>query len=1131
MNSLSAGSTARGFLKEKMCILKGGDALLTLILGRAGTGKTMHVMNDIKKRGDMGETELLLIVPEQYSHSAERQLSDVCGDRLSMYGETMSFTRLCGRVFSQMGGAPVYILDSGGQILIMYRAIESLTPNLKVFGTKGQRIQFLEKLLETINEFKSLNISPQTLERMAALTTNPLRDKLRDLSLIFNAYDALLHAHGCDNSDRLTLLADMIEDSTLGEIGHIYFDGFNDFTAQELRIIENLMRKNAQLTICLTCDLLSEEGEIFELPHNTVGRLRRLADECGIEVKVRGSEEREVERGEKSEHRDDAVAEELVHLEKHFFEHTMKEFPNQCNAIRVYSAPTRYTECEYAAYITWQMVRKGYRWCDIGVVARDWDEYGSICENVFEKYDVPFFSSGRADILSKPPVALIDAALEIAVSGWEYKPVFRYLKTGLLGITADDCAELENYVLKWNIRGTMWAREWTLPPYTYGKEDYSAALARLNSLRSLITEPLFTLRDRIKDAAETGEKLRALNSFFEDIKFPERLKEKADSFEKRGEVRLAEEYAQLWEIIINAMEQFYSILAGAPISAVEFKKIFSLALSRYDIGVIPVALDRTALGSMAMSRRRDLKCLIVLGATDGNIPLLAKRGGTLSDSEREELLMLGVDMPAGIGERFSREMNMLYSTLTLPSRKLVITYPVDGEERPSFIVKRMMAMFGIDAITLREQEYMTVAMTPLSELALMNANKSAERGKLSEGYAERLYTRELQLSASSVDRYYSCPFQHFLKTGLRLAPRIPAGFDAPEAGVFMHYILEGVSREIQSSVGLKNADDDLCRSLTMRYIEQYVNDELFGFEGKNARFIYLFRRMEEDVIRIVLDMLEELKKSDFEPLDFELDFSDLCDRSRQPVVGGADETTPRSSHSAPGVVGITPLKLRGIIDRVDGWEREGKLYLRVIDYKTGKMPFNLPDILYGRNMQMLIYLFALQEYGDAKYGKKITPAGVLYIPARVSILNLPRGTTEEEILRKHLKELRRGGLVLDDPFVLEAMENGDAKTYLPVSVKKGGITGDSLVSPDQITLLSAHIIHMLRRAAGDILGGRIECIPYYKSEDSNACLYCEYRAVCAFDENSGDRRRFARKMKTSEVWEELKMETGADYEQ
>ena len=1101
----------------------------------------MHVMNDIKKRGDMGETELLLIVPEQYSHSAERQLSDVCGDRLSMYGESMSFTRLCGRVFSQMGGAPAYMLDSGGQILIMHRAIESVMPNLKVFGTKGQRVQLLEKLLETVNELKSLKISPETLERMAAQTTNPLRDKLRDLSLVFDAYEALLHAHGCDNSDRLTMLADMIEDSTLGDAGHIYFDGFNDFTAQELRIIENLMRKDAQLTVCLTCDLISDEEEIFELPRNTVMRLRRLADECGIEVEVRRSKERGGESGEErgerkeeSEHRYDARAVELVHMEKHFFGYTIKKFPNQCNAIKVYSAPTRHAECEYAAYTTWQLVREGYRWRDIGVVARDWDEYGSICENVFEKYDVPFFSSGRSDILSKPPVALIDAALEIAVSGWEYKPVFRYLKTGLLGITTDDCAELENYVLKWNIRGTMWAREWTLPPYARGIESDSATLERLNRLRSYITEPLLVLRDRIKDTAEAGVKLRALNSFLEDIKFPERLKEKADSFEKRGEARLAEEYAQLWEIIINAMEQFHGILASAQISAAEFKKIFTLVLSRYDVGVIPVALDRTALGSMAMSRRRDLKCLIVLGATDGNIPQLAKRGGTLSDNEREEISMLGVDMPAGVGERFSREMNMLYSTLTLPSRKLVIIYPSGGEERPSFIVKRMIAMFGIDVVTLREEEYMAAAMTPRFELALLKANMRVERGELSGSFAKNLYTQQLQLSASIVDRYYSCPFQHFLKNGLRLAPRIPVGFDAPEAGVFIHYILEGVSREIQASVGLKNADEELCRSLTMRYIQQYVRGELFDFEGKNARFIYLFRRMEEDVIRIVLDMLEEMKKSDFEPLDFELDFLDLCGSNRQPVANGEDETTLRPSFSALEAGGVTPLTLRGIIDRVDGWERGGKLYLRVIDYKTGKMPFNLPDILYGRNMQMLIYLFALEEYGVAKYGNNIAPAGVLYIPARVSVLNLPRNTTEEEIIKKHLNELRRSGLVLDDPFVLEAMEKGDTKTYLPVRVKKGEITGDSLVSPDRIALLSNHIIHMLHRAAGSILDGRIECVPYYQSENSNACLYCEYLAVCAFDESSGDRRRFARKMKTSEAWEKLgerKTETGADYGQ
>ena len=1054
--------------------------MLTLILGRAGIGKSMYVMNDIRRRGEAGETGLLLIVPEQYSHDAERQLCVVCGDGLSMYGETLSFTRLCGRVFSETGGAAEYVLDIGGQILVMYRALESVATHLKVIGAKGLRAEILEKLLDAVKEFKSLNITPEAIERVAGQAANPLRDKLRDLALLYNAYDALLHSYGHDNADRLAILADRIKDSGIRNTGQIYFDGFNDFTALELRVIEELLIKNTEVTVCLTCETENDDGEVFMLPNRTAGQLRRLATEYGAEIR----EISDLEYGIQNFRSD-----ELVFLEKHFFEQSIKMFPGKCHAISVYSAPTRYAECEYAAYIVWKLVRGGYRWRDIGVMARDWEEYGPICENTFEKYDIAYFSSGRSDILEKPPAALIDAALDIATSGFEYKSVFRYLKTGLLGITTDDCAELENYVINWNIRSAMWAREWTLPPGDNGKEVHEDALIRINNLRRRIAEPLTLLREGVRGVTEASAKLLALYNFFENIRLPERLAEKTDKLEKLGETRLADEYAQLWDIIIDAMEQFYTIVGDTEISAIEFRRLFALTLSRYDVGVIPVSLDRTVIGGMAMSRRRDLKCLIVLGATDENLPMLTGRGGALSDSEREELSRLGVEIPAGIEDRINREMNMLYSTFTLPSRELIVTYPTGGDERPSFIVKRIASMFGINAITLREEEYMSAALTPFNELALMGTIARAGRGELSKSAAQELYGQELSLSASRVEKYYSCRYLYFLQSGLRLTPRVQEGFEAPATGVFMHYVLEGVSREIKASVGFKNADEELCRNLIMRYIKQYVHNELYDFESKNARFKYLFGRLETDVLSVVLDMLEELKVSDFEPLDFELDFS---------------------------LSGI-----RGIIDRVDGWTRDGKLYIRVIDYKTGKEPFVLSDVLYGKNMQILIYLTALQKYGGSKYGTDIVPAGMLLVPARDVIANMPRNSTGEEIEKNRVNKLRRSGLVLADPFVLEAMENGDEKKYLPVKMTKTGVTGDCLVNQDQVTLLSDHVEYMLDRAAEEILDGKIECSPYYKSKESNACLYCEYHAICAFDENSGDERHYIRKLKTSEVWEAL----------
>jgi len=1075
------------------------------MLGRAKTGKTNRIMHEIKERMSNGEDEILLIVPEQYSHYAERQLCEVCGDTLSLHAEVLSFTRLCNHVLAETGGAADQILDSTGQILAMYKALESVAQNLKVFNQKKMHTEVLEKLLEAVKEFKSLNIMPQTLQRAAQQIPNPLSDKLKDLSLIFDAYDAILHTHGGDAADRLTLLADKIGESSVGKRGHIYFDGFNDFTIQEICVIEELLLVGANITVSLTCDM-KDTGEIFKLPSNTVSQLKDLAEEYGVELK------QEVIKSDPS-NKHPKSQEILTFLERHLFDDALQVYPGEGDNIRIYNAPNRYVECEYAAYEVWKLVKNGYRWRDIGVMARNWDEYDSICENVFDKYDIPYFSSGKSDIMSKPPLALIDAALEIAVSGWEYKHVFRYIKSGLAGISTDECAIMENYVLKWQIRGSMWTREWSLPPRGYGRQrdDDNEQLHILNKLRNKVVEPIMNLREGIKGESTIEGKLRAVYAYLEEVELQKRLITRAEELNKRGELRLADEYVQLLDIIIGAMDQMYVILGKDMIDALKFRKLFTMAISQNDVGTIPVSLDRTMLGGMAMSRRRDLKAVIILGATDDNLPTLSKATGALSDNERIVLNKIVAEIPAGLEERLCREMNMIYSTLTLPANELIIMHSTGDGQRPSFIVKRLCDMFSIGITGLDKEEYMTAAVTPYIELMWSNGSyddknpaifdslrhvlrSNEEKRQLSNQTASLLYGKEFSLSATGVDRYYSCQYKYFMENGLRLEPRAYAEFDALTAGNFMHYVLDGVFSEIKQSHNFDEIDEQGYLQLTRKYMNEYESNILLDFEGKNERFRHLFRRHRADVEHVVSDMVKEISNSSFVPLDFELNLSKLS------------------------------TKERGLVDRVDGYEDDDKLYLRVVDYKTRKSAytFEMNNILHGRDMQMLIYLFALAKYGKKFYGKEIEPAGVLYVPARDVILETTRDPSDDEIDKKRIDKMRRSGIILNDQDIVDAMEGGEVKKFLPVkTVKDGSIAGDSLVSKNQFTLLSQHVKSMMDNAKNNIVSGHNECNPYYANENNNACSYCEFHSVCGFDSSVEDKYRFVGKQSSEEVWTEL----------
>lgn len=1061
--------------------------MLNIITGRAGTGKTNYIMGEIRRKMESGETDMILLVPEQYSHDAERQLCLVCGDALSLHAEVLSFTGLSRRVLAETGNRTVGTLDSGGQILLMHRALEAVASSLKVFGIKKMRTEILQRLLETVTEFKTRKLTPEMLEKAAITVENPLAEKIQDFALIFDAYNSMQKTHGTDASERLEILAENIADSSVGSRGDVYFDGFNDFTAQELAIIGELLKKDANITVCLTLDT-NDDSEVFKLPAKTASELKKLAKKTKIHHIEKDPLHREPE---------------LKHLERHLFTETLTEYtaitPNSTPAITVYSARTRYEECSFAAATVWKLVKDGYRWRDIAVMSREWEEYSSICENVFEKYGIPYFTGGKEDILTKPPIALIAAALEIATSGYGYGSVFKYLKTDLTDITHNEVSLLENYVIKWQIRGYYWQKEWKMPPSGYGRAEKGddELLVLVNSLRKKILEPLENLRKGLKGETLITSKLKALYDFLIEIALPERLTEKSNALSKRGEKRLADEYTQLLDIIMSALDQMHLIVGDREVSESEFKKLLTLVLSEQDVGVIPISLDATALGSMAMSRRRDLKALILLGATDDRLPMLTKTSGALSESERLELRRALPDLPAGLEERYQREMNMLYSTLTLPSEKLYLMYPASEGNRRSTIVTNICRMYNIQEETLTEEEYMSAAEIPCRELLMRYGMPMAsqKQEKLSGSIAEAIYGKKIALSATRVDRYYSCPYKHFLQNGLRLKPRVQVEFDAASAGNFIHFVLDGVFKEIKENGEFAETDEKTWIMLTKKYCDKFVSEVLHDFEGKTSRFEYLFRRFEADVSYIVEDMLNELKTSKFRPIDLELDISKLTESQS------------------------------GFIDRVDSYEHDGKLYLRVIDYKTRKKAysFELSEVLRGRDMQMLIYLSVMQKYGSKFYGKnEIQPSGMLYVPARDVIISTSRNTPQDEIDKQRISNMRRSGLVLAEPEIVEAMESGEERRYLPIEkTGKRGSSGDlgrNFISRAQMEKLFKHVDKMLQNAQDEILSGVVDCKPYYKSESDNACAYCEYHSVCGFDETLGGTRTYAPKLPHEEVW-------------
>lgn len=1117
--------------------------MLKLILGRAGAGKSTAVLERLCRGAE--ERQQVLIVPEQQSHEAERALCQTGGDRISLGAEVLSFSRLANRVFQEAGGLGEPELDGGGRLLLMYQAVKAVSSQLTVYARPSKRPAFLQALLETVDELKSCCVPPETLISAGTETGGPEGEKLRDLGLICGEYAALAANAALDPRDRLTRVAEKLEKCRWAEGKDLWLDGFTDFTPQQQEVLRRLLRQCEHMTVTLTCDHLEEDeggSGIFSPARTTANKLLRLARseriKCEVEHLVTNCNEKN---------------EALIYLEKNLFSTQEPQKAETQGGVELFRANTARSEVEWTAGSILRLVREeGLRFRDIGVAARNYGAYRDLVESVFGRYGVPVFSSMMTDILDKPVLSLVTAALDTVAGGYSYDDVFRYLKTGLTDLEEEDRDLLENYVLKWNIRGGTWtqSKAWSRHPRGYvqeWKEEDRALLDRVDRARRLVSGPLELLR---KNEHKTGRgQAMALYDLLEQIGLPQRLGEREEQLRQLGRPALADEYRQLWEILCGGLEQCAALLGDAPMELDEFAQLFRLVLSQYDVGSIPVSLDRVTAGETTRQTGHRVKVLFLLGADDGSIPQVGMQPGLLSDDDRALLSGYGMELDQSQRDLLYREMTTIYQLCARPSRKLVVSWPGQGpggeDRRPSFLVERLLLLYS-DLKVQREEDLHGAFRLEAPLPALEQAGRDARvrsalgempqyaaqverlvraagwcRGSLSPQAVDSLYGKRIPMSASRMDKFRSCHFSYFMRYGLQAEPRKPAGFTAPEYGTFVHDILEHVLRD---EMFRRQPGDDAPRpfgeaeraylhQLTRQAVERYVREELGGLEDQTDRFRYLFRRLLRAVQAVVDNVAEELLQSKFSPISFELGFAHKGDM-------------PPVELSANGVT----ISVTGFVDRVDGWVNKGKLYLRVVDYKTGRKSFDLTEVWNGLGLQMLLYLFTLEDRGEQFYGRSVEGAGVLYLPARDAVVRGSR-TMSDEAWRKAMdKELTRSGMVLDDRDVLEAMEPAGDEGYrfLPLRVTKstGAISGEALASAEQLGKLGRHVQRVLTDICEELARGNVSADPFWRGPEKNACRFCDYAAACHFEEGrGGDRRRWMGKLDSSSFWKNIEGES------
>ena len=1097
--------------------------MLELVLGTSGSGKTSVIHEKILGSVKNGE-KVMLIVPEQYSFESERALFERLGAAGMRTVEVLSFKRLANSIFREYGGLSASYVDDAGKLLAMSAALAQLGDQLDFYAQKAAAVHsaaFIAELVKTADEMKNACVTPDAMRAAALLVDEQhgtLAKKTGELALILETYQAILEQSGSDPADELVRACRLLEGNDFFAGYTVYLDSFNDFTADELMLLGHVIRGAKYVGAALETDGLFAESDdgcgLFSIVRRTAARLMRIARESSVPVAS------PVICRQGLRFRKAAVA----HLEANLFRERQAVFEGEPEGVRLIRAQDAYEEFErIAAEIRRLTCEEGLRCREVAVIVRSVPQYADAMGAAFEKYGVPFFCDRRTPVVSKPLMTLVICASQIAAEGFATETLLRLAKTGLAGLDGGEIAKLEDYAYIWKLNGSRWAKEFTQDPFGFSgpRADSAERLAELEKLRKRLVGPLLRLRGDIKGG--DGEAFaRGIYDYLTRLKTPERLEELAQGYEEIGEAGFADELEPLWELTISLLEQFASILRGVTLPESRFAELFRMAAAGADIAGIPRTVDQVTVGSADRIRTGSIRAVFVAGVNDGEFPAEHSSGGVLTDLDRELLSKCGLDIAGSYEDMPLFERLFLYNAATCASERVCFSFKLtaqDGSQmRPAAVIGQLTRMFpelktedasgekgpedvwnaatafSIYAAGRREsadpvftaslREHLLTLPDFEGRVRRLDESLTPESFRIDDAEASRrLIGNKLRLAPSNIERYFDCRFKYFCCDCLRIRKKLPAEMSPTETGTLIHYVLEQMLKrhEARELSGLSRAE--LERELD-ELLRQYLDENLGGTQEKDSRFIYLYRRLKNGLVRLLQRLGDEFENCDFSPAAFELPIK--------------EDASPVSSVKLITEEGVE-IVVEGYVDRVDVMEKDGRRYVRVVDYKSGGKKFRLSDVYYGLNLQMLIYLFSIYRNGTGAFERAL-PAGVLYLLADGSVIDAERGASDEAVRLDRRKNYRMNGLILSDVDSITGMDRSRSGMFIPAGFGKSGQllredTSASLASLEELGRISEYINGLLMGMAQTLLNGDISALPA-EHDDRTACDYCDYAEIC-----------------------------------
>lgn len=1091
--------------------------MLHLITGVAGSGRFKKMVELIKSQLDAGNGKVALIIPEQFSFETEKSILYSLGAKKANSVKVLSFSRLCQAVYKKAGSVSGERLSRTGRLILISEAIkETETENL-FLRSGGTDKEFISMIDEIGREFKRLAISPGKLYDSAEkISDTTLQNKTRQIALICQAYDALVANGYLDFADDLTRLNEALFLYNYFEGYTVFFEFFDGFTAQEFDIIEHILKQAQDVYVGLCTDrhYFKDDGyELFSPVKETARSLIRLAEAHGIKT----ADNYELLSHTYFEN------EQLRIVEENVFRPNKKHCAAPAGNINLYEASDVYCESDFVARTIKRLViQEGYRYRDFEVIARDIESYNGIIDAALRKYDVKYFIDAPQRVDEKPLMNFALTAFDIAHKKFDTDEILNLLKTDICAFTSQEIADLENYAFVWHIDKGEWIKEFTKNPKGLSN-SFSAVdkerLEKINLLRERLITPLRRFATTIQSENAAGM-ARALYNLMTDLGVKERIVLLSKALREQGQFDLSGEQTRIYTMLMDALDQMVKVLGNKKITSKRFRELLELAINSQDIAFIPHRQDEVNIGSAGRTIIGQPKITFVIGANEGSFPRHPKNNTLFNYKERKKLKAAGVDLQTSLHRDTASEKYIAYKALCSASQKLYVSWcesALDGGEKTeSDIVREIKTIFpgittdnslsfsrlddvyskrsGFETLsrTMRDQDEISASLYHIymhdkdyaHKISALERAAFARELKFEDSAVSRkLFGERMRVSASQLEKYYSCPFGYFCRYGLLAKERKTAEFDALEYGSLVHYAFEKILKENEVKK-LQRMDYKSKCDMMSRVFCEYIERRMGKLQDQDARFKYLFRRTINTAVNLLTHLVEELAQSDFVPFAMEMSIG--------------EDTKPFTLQSKNGDI----IEVVGKVDRVDLLKLDNAKYIRVIDYKTGSKDFKLSDILYGLNMQMLIYLNAICKNSQGKLEGAL-PAGVLYMPSANTVVTVGRDEDETDIEKKKNKKLKMNGLILENLDVVTAMEKQGSGAYIPVTVKGDKLPkSEYLADLEQMRAISKKTERMILQMSDAVKEGEVCALPVAsKRFGGTACEYCPYSTACAHEED------------------------------